>query len=637
MSNWIPLHVHSQYSLLDGLPSAERIADRISELGLKGCALTDHGSLSGSISFYKKLKSKSIDPILGCEFYICENEPTIKNEDNKKLSHLCVLAKQDIGWKNLVKASSISSSPENFYRKPRLDLKTLASISNGSFIVFSGHPGSDLGNCLFTNLTEAYRAETFEHAKSLIDPNWEKKATDLAYKYADLFGKENFYLEIQLIDSENIPATKIIAKALRHIAKKHGFKTVATPDAHYARKEDAVDQRVLLACSMKKTLNDIRNHIQNDEDFGFSGFFKSNNYHIPSFEEISKLNSNEEIENTFEIFNRCKDYSILKSPMLPKITGDSSSSSEIKRLCREGWKKRFSFKKEDPKFNQYGDRVTKELEVITSAGLEDYFLIVYDYCNWAREQGWLIGKGRGSGAGCMVSYLLGITEINPIENGLLFERFYNSGRNAPGRISLPDIDCDFPISKREEIINYIKNKYGNDKVSQISVFTRMQGRGALKDVLRIHAACSFEESNLITKHIPDEAEITEELQEMRDEGQEPSIIRWALENCQKDLDPYCKLKDDGTLEGQYAKYFAQAIRMEGTKRSQSKHAAGIVIASENLQNICPMIYDKTSHENIAGLEMSDLESIGLVKFDILGVAVLDKMMGVQKLLAGESL
>ena len=237
----------------------------------------------------------------------------------------------------------------------------------------------------------------------------------------------------------------------------------------------------------------------------------------------------------------------------------------------------------------------------------------------------------------MVSYLLGITEINPIENGLLFERFYNSGRNAPGRISLPDIDCDFPISKREEIITYIKNKYGSDKVSQISVFTRMQGRGALKDVLRIHAACSFEESNLITKHIPDEAEISEELQEMRDEGQEPSIIKWALENCQKELEPYCKLKDDGKLEGEYAKFFAQAIRMEGTKRSQSKHAAGIVIASQNLQDICPMIYDKTSHESIAGLEMSDLESIGLVKFDILGVAVLDKLMGVQKLLAGEDL
>lgn len=637
MSKWIPLHVHSQYSLLDGLSSAEKIADRLSELELKACALTDHGTLSGLISFYKKLKSKSISPILGCEFYICEQDPTIKNDENKKLSHLCVLAKKDAGWSSLVKASSVSNSVDNFYRKPRLDLKTLSSIADGNFIVFSGHPGSDLGNCLFTDLNEAYRAETYEIAKSLVHKDWEKRATDLAYKYADLFGKENFFLEIQLIDSENIPATKIISKALRHIAKKHGFKTVATPDAHYARKEDAIDQRVLLACSMKKTLTEIRNHINNDEDFGFSGFFKSNNYHIPSVEEISNLNQPEELEATLEIFEKCKDYNLLRNPMLPKIAGETSSSAEIKRLCREGWKKRFSFKKEDSRFNQYGDRVTKELEVITGAGLEDYFLIVYDYCNWAKQQGWLVGKGRGSGAGCMVSYLLGITEINPIENGLLFERFYNSGRNAPGRISLPDIDCDFPISKREEIITYIKNKYGSDKVSQISVFTRMQGRGALKDVLRIHAACSFEESNLITKHIPDEAEISEELQEMRDEGQEPSIIKWALENCQKELEPYCKLKDDGKLEGEYAKFFAQAIRMEGTKRSQSKHAAGIVIASQNLQDICPMIYDKTSHESIAGLEMSDLESIGLVKFDILGVAVLDKLMGVQKLLAGEDL
>lgn len=637
MPNWIPLHVHSQYSLLDGLSSAEKIAERLKELDIKACALTDHGTLSGTVSFYNKMKSKSIEPIMGCEFYISELDASIKSEENRKLSHLCVLAKKNAGWLSLIKASSVSNRSDNFYRKPRLDLKTLSSIGSGNFIVFSGHPGSDLGNCIFTDISLAYRAETYEAAKSLVDPNWEKKAKELAYRYADLFGKENFYLEIQLIDADNIPATKIIAKALRHIAKKCGFKTVATPDSHYVRKEDATDQRVLLACSMKKTLAEIKAHIKNDEDFSFSGFFKSNNYHIPSVDEIAKINTPEEMNSTMEILELCKGYDILKPPMLPRVNGENSASSELKKLCREGWKKRFSFKKEDPRFAQYGDRVTRELDVIVSAGLEDYFLIVNDYCSWAKNQGWMIGKGRGSCAGCMVSYLLGITEIDPIENGLIFERFYNSGRNSPGRISLPDIDCDFPISKREEVISYIKTKYGNDKVSQISVFTRMQGRGALKDILRIHQACTFEESNMITNSVPDEAEITEELQEMREDGQEPSIIRWALENCQKQLDPYCRLNGDGTLDGEYAKYFSQAIRMEGTKRSQSKHAAGIVIGSQNLQDICPMLYDKTSNDSIAGLEMSDLESIGLVKFDILGVAVLDKMMGVQKLLAGEDL
>lgn len=239
---------------------------------------------------------------------------------------------------------------------------------------------------------------------------------------------------------------------------------------------------------------------------------------------------------------------------------------------------------------------------------------------------------HNSAAGCIVSYLIGITQIDPIKYNLLFERFYNEGRNTADHISMPDIDVDVPINKREKIIEYIKNKYGSNKVSQMITFNTMKGRGALKEVLRVYDNISFEEMNRITKSIPDEAKIADELQEMKEDTGEASIIRWALENNVDKLKEWCYINDDGSLSGPLSKRFEQAIRLEGTKSNQSKHAAGVVISSQNLSDVCPMIYDSKNKQAIAGMEMQDLDALGLIKFDILGIAYLDKMMCVSDLL-----
>jgi DNA polymerase-3 subunit alpha len=282
---------------------------------------------------------------------------------------------------------------------------------------------------------------------------------------------------------------------------------------------------------------------------------------------------------------------------------------------------------------EYADRIKYELGVLQGAGLSSYFLIVQDIVGYVRSNNWLPGPGRGSAAGCLVSYLLGITSIDPIKYGLMFDRFYNAGRNTKDRISMPDIDVDVPINKREEIIQYIKTKYGEQKVSQMITFNTMKGRGALKDVLRAYGNVAFEEMNRITKFIPDEAKIADELQEMREEYGEASIIRWALENNDKDLKEWCFINESNELDGPLAKRFEQAIRLEGTKSNQSRHAAGVVISSESLSSVCPMAYDTKNKQMIAGMEMQDLESIGVIKFDILGVAMLDKIMDISKLLS----
>jgi len=635
MNNWTALHCHSHYSLLDGLTKPDQLAKRAKELGHKSIALTDHGTISGAISFNKACVAQEIKPIIGCEFYLSNQNATIHEKQNAKHSHLCVLAKNIDGWSELIKLSSLSNSKDYFYYKPRLNIEDF-SLYTKNLVAFSGHPGTELARCILPD--EAYKVSSPEEAKSLLKDNWIDCAKKLCAKYQDIFGKENFFIEIQLFDKDNLHCSIVLAECLRKLSKETNIKAIATPDAHYAKQEDASDQRVILCAAMETTLAKVKSSLEKEEEFGLSSFFKSNRYYIPSTEEILQLHEPEEVKNCLLIEEMCESYSLAKQPMLPKFNcPDNKNEKEYLRdLCRNGWKEKFSkLNKNDEKHNIYVDRIKNELSVISDAGLEGYFLVVQDYCNWVKNQGWLTGKGRGSGAGCMVSYLLGITQVDPIQNGLVFERFYNAGRNAPGRVSLPDIDCDFPITKRDKVIDYIKNKYGQENVSQMITFSRMQGRGALKDVLRAHGF-SFEESNMITKHIPDEAEISEQLQEMKEDTGEASIIRWALENVPEKLKEYCEIDEHNNTKGKFAKEFAQAIRLEGTKRSQGKHAAGIVISHSPLKDICPMVYDKKNKQMIAGLEMSDLESIGLVKFDILGVAVLDKIMGCINLLKGNT-
>lgn len=620
---YTPLHVHSHYSLLDGLSKPEDIADRCKELGLKSCAITDHGTLSGNIRFYQTMLSNDIKPILGCELYICDKSASIKDKENQKLSHLVVLCKNMHGWQTLIKIVSESNSGDFFYYKPRIDLDSLSKIVNkteSGLVCISGHPGSTLANAITQD-------------DNLID-DWESIATEHIAKLQGVFGKENTFIEIQLMDSENIYQQKI-GLCLRDFAKKQNIQRVATIDAHYCRSEDSVDQRILLCSNLKLTLPAITNKILNGESVAFDSFFTSDRYHIISPEEMLQIHDKEEIENTLKIDNMIEEYDILSKPKLPgfECPKNTTEVEHLRNLCRIGWKQKIANKIQESDQSVYVERIKKELSILEDSGLSSYFLIVSDIVEYVRSKGWLPGPGRGSAAGCLVSYLIGITSIDPIRYNLIFERFYNAGRNTKDRISMPDIDVDVPIQHREDIIQYIKNKYGQNKVSQMITFNTLKGRGALKEVLRVYDNLSFEEMNRITKYIPDEAKIADDLQEMKDEDGEASIIRWALENNSDKLKEWCFIDENNELAGPLAKRFEQAIRLEGTKYNQSKHAAGIAICSSELDELCPMIYDTKTSQSIAGLEMSDLESIGIIKFDILGIALLDKIMEVKNLLS----
>lgn len=617
--NYIPLHAHSMFSLLDGLSKPEQMAERCKEINARACALTDHGNIAGAIKFYTAMKKAGVKPILGCELYICDQDPTIKDKENKKLSHFLVLAKNYLGWKNLIKIVSVSNNPDFYYHKPRLDLPTLKQLHNGNLIGITGHLGSTLADAILDN--------------DKLKENWQRLGCDHINYLKTIFG-DNIFLEAQLIDSENLPVQIVLTDAIRQLAQLTNTKVICTPDAHYCRKEDAVDQRVLLCNNLKITFADISRKIINDQDIPLGCFFTSDNYHIPSQEEMQKFHTSEEIANTNYVCDLVEDYEILSKPKLPLFECPEGFSQDeyLRELCRKGWKEKIANVVEKDNQQVYIDRIKYELEVLQGAGLSSYFLIVQDIINYVKSQGWLPGPGRGSAAGCLVSYLIGITNIDPIKYSLLFERFYNEGRNTADHISMPDIDVDIPIEKREKIIQYIKDKYGSDKVSQMVTFNTIKGRGALKDVLRVYGNITFEEMNKITKNIPDESKIADDLQEMKEETGEASIVRWALENDQDKLKEWCHIDEQGTLQGPLSKRFEQAIRLEGTKSNQSKHAAGIAISSEPLNELCPMVYDSKNDQLIAGMEMQDLESIGIIKFDILGVAMLDKVMTIQNLL-----
>jgi DNA polymerase III subunit alpha len=631
MSKYALLHAHSMYSLLDGLSKPTKMAARCEELGLAGLAVTDHASSSGVPAFIEAMTKKKQKWISGNEFNLSPLDCTIKAADNRKCSHLVVLAKNKAGWKRLIRMTSESNKAENYYYRPRLDLSKLGNFTDGNLVSFSGHPGSDLANIIFQDLT-AYRARTYEEAKALVRPDWLKASTNLAYKYQDIFGKGNFFLEIQLIDAANLPAAKIVAEALRYVSKKTSIPCVATADAHYPSREDAYDQRILLCSAMNTSLQKIQVKLDADEDVMLGAFFKSTNYYIPSYDEMAALHTEEELANTVLIADMCENYDIFGKPKLPQfVCPDGMTPDEyLRHLAREGWKSKVKAFNKDEKV--YGERVKEELGVMLEAGLSSYMLIVHDYLQAARGRGELLGYGRGSVGGSLLAYLLDITQVDPIVFNLMFERFYNAGRNTKDKVSLPDIDSDFEISKRGDTIEYIRNKYGRQNVAQVCTFGRLQGRGVLKEVLRAHEACSFLEMNEITAPIPDETKIAEDLQAVREAGGEPSIVRWALENESKALKQWCWLDDDGNCQGPFAKLFEQAIRLEGVLKTQGRHAAAVVISPDNLEEEVPMVRGASNDDLVVGIEYETAEKMGLVKFDILGVAALDKLHRIQNML-----
>lgn len=593
--NWTPLCIHSHYSLCRALPKPKQIIQRCNELGYTSAAITDDESISGAVQFYKEAIKAEIKPILGCKF----TDFTLLCEDLN-------------GWKTLLKLIT-------WFNKNNLEF----NLENMPYqvknlIVISGRVGSNIAETMFTEPKLAYNA--LEDIKQYIQPDVEQRVYDLYKKYTEIFGLYNIYLEVQLHDLENIPCQQVITDIIRDVCRNAQIPKVATTNPHYASPEDVDDHRLLLAVGESKKLSEIQRQ---------SGYFKSGNYYIHSQKEIESLRfTQDEIANTEIISDRCQEYDILHNPSLPefKCPEDKLEIDYLKHLCRIGWQDKLIGKDKI-----YIERIKKELDVIEGAGLAGYFLIVHDYVKAAKNRGELLGPGRGSAAGCLISYLLDITTIDPIRYDLIFERFYNAGRNTKDRVSLPDIDIDFEVEKREDTIQYIRDKYGHAHVAQMITFGRLMGRGALKEVLRVHDACSFSEMNKITMALPQDASISDELELMRQQNREPSIIQWTLENRPKDLEEWCHIDKKGNYQGPFAKLFAQAARMEGTFKSAAKHAAGLIISKNPIEEVAPLVKDKSSDELISGFEMDDAESVGLVKFDLLGIAMLDKLRGVEKL------
>ncbi len=443
--------------------------------------------------------------------------------------------------------------------------------------------------------------------------------------------KDGWHDLIQIVSSLDEDGN-VDKKFCKEIMTKNNLISVSKniSTSYYTKPEHAKLHRILLCSANKTTIPKVQKNIRNNKlDKTLLDYFTK---------EDKCINPSKVSKELQDIYESCEDYEILNPPMLPTFVCPKGLSQEkhLTEMARQGYKKFLHEKvgNDEDKRQLYADRFHKELEVIRNADLFGYFLIVQDIIRHVEEDmGCLAGPGRGSAAGCLISYLIGITKIDPVEHDLLFERFYNAGRNTGGNVSLPDIDMDVPGKRRDDVIDYLKDTYGNEHVSQMITFGRLQGRSAIKEVLRINEACSFSEMNAITKSVPNEADISDQLAEMDEEDR--SIIRWSLLNRPDDLRDFCHVTDEGKLEGDYAEYFQQAIDIEGTFKTQGKHAAGVVISKDKLKHVCPMVKQKGSTEKIAGLEMADLEALGHVKFDVLGINLLDKLMKIKEITNGK--
>ena len=601
------LRNHSHYSLLHSTSRSNDIASICKKQGWGYAGITDMSSVSGCVNFIKSCKSQDIIPIIGSELIL----------DNG--SRITLLCKNNNAWTSLLKITSIANSPENFNETPRIPFDDLIqNINCENFICIDGYVGSLLFSKVMTSNECIFDTLDDEGITNCLVENHLQIAKDHVKQMRNIF--ESYFLEINNIDHESYPVTKVMSSIVKSLDTDI---TIPDTSSFYPERKDAVDHRVLICTKLKTTMKKLDQKIAEKKDLESLKFIRSSNHYIKSFDFLQDNYDNISVENISNIPNLIDKIDILSKPKLPAFkTPDATSEDEyLKQLCRNGWRKLIMDRVDPSKFDAYKDRVLKELEVIKKANLAGYFLIVQDYVNHFRDLGCLVGPARGSGGGSLVCYLTGITLIDPIEYGLLFERFYNEGRNTEDHVSLPDIDVDFPPDYRDDVIQYLKDKYGESRVCQMLTFGKLAGRSIIKEVLRVNESCGFEQMNQITDKIPNEAAISDLLEEMEN----PSVIRWALENDKNALIDYCWIDDDGKLQGEYAKAFEQAMRMEGIFKTQGKHAAGVVIASDDLQEICPMVKSSRSSEQIAGMEMGDLEAIGCVKFDILGVNLLKKI------------
>ena len=551
-NNFVHLHCHSEYSLLDGALRIDSLIAATKANNMPAVALTDHGNMYGAIEFYYKAKEEGIKPIIGCEIYLTPHSMKKRNPgQDKKLQHMTLLAKNKEGYENLIKLVSLANI-EGYYYKPRIDIDLLEKYSQ-DLVVLTG--------CLRGPIAMLCLEDKEEEA--------EKKAGILK----EIF-RENIYLELMKIGLEEQDKAN---ECLEKISRKLKIKTVATNDVHYVLPEDAYIQDVLLCIQTGKLIKDEKRMK-----------FKTKELYYRSSEEMAKLfeNNPDAVKNTIEIAEKCNLVLETDKVYLPHfdVPSEYDLDGYLEKLAKEGLEKRFTVIDENIK-----ERVNYELSMIKKMGYAAYFLIVQDFINFARQNGIQVGPGRGSAAGSIVAYALGITSINPIKYNLLFERFLN-----PERISLPDIDVDFCIKRRGEVIDYVSKKYGKDHVSQIVTFGTMAARGVIRDVGRVQGIY-LAEVDRVAKMIPNQPDM----------------------NIQKALSQVPELKAFYENNKEIRKLIEVAKALEGLKRHASMHAAGVVISKDSLMKLVPLALNEG--QVVTQYDMLSLEKIGLLKMDFLGL------------------
>ena len=549
------LHVHTEYSLLDGSAKIKELVERVKELGMDSIAITDHGAMYGAIEFYKAAKEVGIKPIIGCEVYVAAGSRLTKEGKGGGYYHLVLLAENETGYHNLIKLVSYGFI-DGFYYKPRVDKELLRQYHEG--IIASSA-------CLAGEVARDVLTLSYDHAK------------EAALEYEEIFGKGNFFLELQ---NHGMAEQKRVNEALIRMSKETGIPLIATNDSHYIYKEDAVPHDILLCIQTGKTVED-------EDRMRYEG----GQFYVKSPEEMYDLFGDvpEALENTVKIAKRCNVEFVFHDLKLPRfdVPEGKTAPEYLRELCYDGFAMRYP----DPK-PEWKERLEYELHTIETMGYVDYFLIVWDFIKYAKDHGIIVGPGRGSAAGSMVSYCLQITTIDPLRYDLIFERFLN-----PERVSMPDIDVDFCYERRQEVIDYVISKYGEDHVAQIVTFGTLAARAAIKDVGRA-LAMPYADVDRISKMIPTELGIT---------------IKKALQ-----MNPDLKKAYENEEDTHHL--IDMSMRLEGLPRHSSTHAAGVVICREPVMEYVPL--SANDGQVNTQYTMTLLEELGLLKMDFLGLRTL---------------
>ncbi len=553
--SFVHLHVHTEFSLLDGACRIQELPGVVKELGQTACAITDHGVMYGVIDFYRACKAQGIKPIIGCEVYVTPRDRTRfdkVHEFDAESRHLVLLCENETGYRNLSYLVSMAWV-EGFYIRPRIDLSLLREHHEGLIA---------LSACLAGEIPRCLRSGDYEGAKSY------------ALTMSEIFGPEHFYLELQ---DHGIPEQAQVNRALLRLHQETGLPLVCTNDAHYLHKEDAEAHDVLLCIQTGKTLDD-ENRMR----------YEPRNFYLRSEDEMAALFAEypDALENTVRIAERCQLEFTFGKYHLPefKLPEGYDSPSYLRKLCDEGFRERYGEARPD-----YRHQLDYELDMIEKMGFTDYFLIVSDFVRYAKSQGIPVGPGRGSAAGSMVSYCLSITDVDPMKYGLYFERFLN-----PERVSMPDIDMDFGDTRRGEVVDYVRRKYGDDHVAQIVTFGTMAARGVIRDVGRV-MGLPYAEVDAIAKQVPNALHIT--LADALRLSKPLSGLYERDENVRRLIDT--------------------AKKLEGMPRNASTHAAGVVITKDPVYTYVPLA--RNDEAVVCQYIMTTLEELGLLKMDFLGL------------------